>query len=124
MSGLFEDRPIDLQQMLKSVQREIIMRTRVYPRWVSGGKMTQEEAKHELATMSRIGQLLAQLLGHVEPPDGLLEAMAKAHDQEESAQRGEPSPWSLDNEAADFESFRSDRLAAIREAWKAIRGSL
>lgn len=45
------DQPITLEQQIASVQREIGMRKRVYPSWVSKGKMKQAQADHEIAAM-------------------------------------------------------------------------
>lgn len=54
--------------------------------------------------------------------DKVLEAMARAHDQEEAAQKGEPSPWEVDEITRDagFEEFRQERLAAMRCAYEAL----
>lgn len=60
--------------------------------------------------------------------EDVLEAMCRAHDAEQAAQMGEPSPWPdavqwLDEEPkaypADDETFRKDRLAAMRAALNA-----
>lgn len=50
----------------------------------------------------------------------MLEAAAQAHDREDSAQRGEPSPWSIewDSEEA-AATFRSDRISCMKEAFVA-----
>lgn len=42
---------ITLNQQIKAVEREIAMRSRVYPGWVSRGKMRQSEADYEMAAM-------------------------------------------------------------------------
>jgi len=45
--------------------------------------------------------------------DELLEQMARAHDREEAAQKGEPDPW-----ADDFpDEMKSERIAAMRAAF-------
>lgn len=49
----------------------------------------------------------------------MLERMARAHDREEAAQRGEPDPWAEAGE--DFEQFRDERIACFVEALKAFR---
>jgi len=36
--------------------REAKMRRRVYPRWVAQGRMTQEQAEREIATMEAIAE--------------------------------------------------------------------
>lgn len=71
MAGLL---PIDLQEQVACVKREIGMRERVYPNWVARGKMTQEKADHELAAMREVldslGKLqaLEKLLSEAEAP--------------------------------------------------------
>lgn len=45
---------MDEQSKLKCIEREIVMRRRVYPRWVALGKMTQEQAEKEIQTMESI----------------------------------------------------------------------
>ena len=40
--------------MVECVKREVKMRERVYPRWVSAGKMTQKKADFELETMRHV----------------------------------------------------------------------
>ena len=54
-----------------------------------------------------------------EVPDDILELMARAHDAEESAQRGEPSPWRNDIAGADPD-FHDERIAAMRCAVAAL----
>jgi hypothetical protein len=44
---------ITLAAQVASVVREIGMRERVYPAWVSAKKMSQEKAEHEMAAMRR-----------------------------------------------------------------------
>ena len=39
---------------LRAVRREIRQRRRVYPRLIANGKMTQQEADHEIAVMEAI----------------------------------------------------------------------
>jgi hypothetical protein len=117
MSGLFPPAAPDMRQVLESLQREIRMRESVYPRWVANGKLTKDKADHELQCMAAALEILWRLAN---PPDDFLEHVARAHDQEESAQRGEPSPWTFKGaDAGDDATFRSERLAAMREALKA-----
>lgn len=53
--------------------------------------------------------------------DETLELMARAHDEEEAAQKGEPSPWRADLcTGPDFPEFRAERLAAMRCAAEAL----
>lgn len=49
----------------------------------------------------------------------MLEKMARAHDAEDAAQRGEPDPWSIEGD--DFEEFRAGRIEAMRAALQALR---
>ena len=51
MSDLFEP---TLVEMLAEVEREIALRRRVYPRWVSQGKMKQHQADRKIATMQTL----------------------------------------------------------------------
>lgn len=44
----------DLDKQITCVRREIAMRERVYPKWVSVGRMTEETAAHELTTMKAV----------------------------------------------------------------------
>lgn len=46
--------PIDIDRQVACVRREISMRRRVYPRWVSTGKMTQDEADRQISTMEAV----------------------------------------------------------------------
>ena len=43
-----------MTEQIKCVKREISMRERVYPRFVKKGKMTQDEADREIATMKAV----------------------------------------------------------------------
>jgi|KBSMisStaDraftv2_1062788.scaffolds.fasta_scaffold00030_19 hypothetical protein len=43
-----------LQEQVKCVERELTYRRRVYARWVSRGKMTTEQAEHEIETMQAV----------------------------------------------------------------------
>lgn len=51
MSGLF---PISLDDMIACAARELEMRKKVYPRWVSQHKMSQQKADQEIDTMRAI----------------------------------------------------------------------
>jgi hypothetical protein len=46
--------PINDQDKLGCLRREVKMRESVYPRWVGRGNMTQEEADRELRIMKAI----------------------------------------------------------------------
>lgn len=39
---------------LRSIEREISLRRRVYPRWVAAGRLKQAEADHEIRVMEAI----------------------------------------------------------------------
>lgn len=52
---------MNINQQIKTVQREIAMRKRVYPRWVSQGKMTKAKAEHEIKAMEAVHQTLVDL---------------------------------------------------------------
>lgn len=47
----------------------------------------------------------------------IIMAMCRAHDREEAAQKGEPSPWREDLGAVDDPDWVSDRFFAMREAF-------
>lgn len=43
-----------LHEQIKAVRRELSMRIAVYPRRVESGKMTQEQAEHEIDCMRSV----------------------------------------------------------------------
>lgn len=45
---------VPLAEQIACVEREIRMRSRVYPRFVAGGRMTQHKADAELAAMRAV----------------------------------------------------------------------
>jgi len=46
-----------------------------------------------------------------------VEAMARAYDKEDAAQRGEPDPWDIEfDDEFQFEEFRAERLACSQTA--------
>jgi hypothetical protein len=49
-----EGSKVSLADQIASVQREIAMRERVYPKWVSAGRMKQVAADRELAAMRAV----------------------------------------------------------------------
>lgn len=51
---------IGLDQQLAAVRREIALRRNVYPRWVAGGRMKQEKADAEIATMQAVHDALSE----------------------------------------------------------------
>lgn len=42
---------ITIEQQIACLRRELALRQRNYPRWVSDGRMKQAEADHQLAAM-------------------------------------------------------------------------
>jgi hypothetical protein len=46
--------PIDLQDMIATVRRELHLRKAVYPRWVGDGKMQQSRADREIEVMQAV----------------------------------------------------------------------
>lgn len=51
------DDPIRYEELIACLKRELALRRRVYPVWISKGRMKQEKADHEIACMSRILEL-------------------------------------------------------------------
>jgi len=56
------DQTIPLADQLAEVRREIGMRRKAYPRWVSLGRMKQEQADRSLAVMEAVRDTLAGLV--------------------------------------------------------------
>jgi hypothetical protein len=52
---------VPLSDQIACEKREIAMRERAYPRWVSGGRMTQQKANRELAAMRAVAETLGKL---------------------------------------------------------------
>ncbi len=52
---------VQLSDQVACVKREIAMRERAYPRWVAGGRMTQQKADQELAAMKAVAETLGKL---------------------------------------------------------------
>lgn len=53
--------PITLDYQIAAVRREIAMRESVYPRLVASGRMSPNDARHELALMRAILETLSGL---------------------------------------------------------------
>lgn len=53
--------PYTLDDQILTVQREIEMRERVYPRQVAAGRMTERKADHELQCMRAVLTTLLKL---------------------------------------------------------------
>ena len=64
------DIPLGLQ--IAAVSREIAMRKRVYPKWISLGRMTQNDADQGIAVMEAVRETLysiaAERDAQVQPP--------------------------------------------------------
>jgi hypothetical protein len=45
---------ISLTDQIACVRRKIAMRERLYPRWVNTGRMKQQDAEREIATMRAV----------------------------------------------------------------------
>jgi hypothetical protein len=52
---------ITLDMQIACIRRELAMRQRVYPKWVSAGRMKQAEADKELAAMQAVHDTLSAL---------------------------------------------------------------
>lgn len=50
--------PITIDDEIACIRREIVMRQRVYPRWVAAGKMKQDTADREIACMEAVNARL------------------------------------------------------------------
>lgn len=107
---------VSARDMVACVGREVRMRESVYPKWVRSGRMTQAEADLELVRMRAVLNLVSAVAA---PSAELLEAVARELDREDSAQRGEPSPWREDLLGED-EAFRSERRAVARCGLEAL----
>ena len=58
---------MNIDTKIDCVKREIKRRKKFYPLMVRDGKITQEEADFELATMQSVMETLTQLKGMVSP---------------------------------------------------------
>lgn len=56
------DQTFSLTDQLAEVQREIGMRRKAYPRWISLGRLTQERADRGIAAMEAVRDTLAGLV--------------------------------------------------------------
>ncbi len=65
--------PILLADKITCLQREVKMRHRAYPRWVSQGRMTLAQADHEIAVMTAV---LADYEAQVQPTPDLFGGLA------------------------------------------------
>lgn len=53
--------PVPLDKQLACVKREIALRKRVYPSWVTAKRMTSFKAEDEIAAMEAVAQTLERL---------------------------------------------------------------
>ncbi len=63
---------ITLDRQVAEVRREVGLRRRVYPRWVSQGKMTQVEADRRIEAMEAVQKTLENLrdsVARMQKPD-------------------------------------------------------
>lgn len=54
--------PIPLVVQLREVEREVALRRRVYPRWITEGRLTREAATRQVETMEAVAATLRRLL--------------------------------------------------------------
>lgn len=54
MTDMFTDAPIPLAAQIACVERELALRRRVYPRWVTTGKLTEGKANAEIKGMQAV----------------------------------------------------------------------
>ena len=52
---------ISIAEQITSVEREIRMREKVYPRWVERKKLSQAKADHEMAAMHAVLETLRKV---------------------------------------------------------------
>jgi hypothetical protein len=52
---------ITLAEQLAEARRELALRRKCYPAWVKSGKLTHEQAYHQLAAMAEIVKTLMRL---------------------------------------------------------------
>jgi hypothetical protein len=55
MAELF---PISVQEMIREVEREIMLRRRVYPGWVAAKRLSQDKADKQIAIMEAVSREL------------------------------------------------------------------
>jgi hypothetical protein len=52
---------IPLAEQIAEAQRELALRRKCYPAWVKAGKLTHDEASHQLAAMAAIVRTLMRI---------------------------------------------------------------
>lgn len=65
---------VSLDEQISEVQREIALRKRVYPRWVSEGKIQKEQADLQILTMEAVSWTLKERAKEVKPQQDLFGA--------------------------------------------------
>ena len=60
MADLLAALPVPLADQIAEVEHELVLRRRVYPRWIAAGKLTERAAEQKLA---RLEAVLATLRG-------------------------------------------------------------
>lgn len=68
-------REYTLRDQVACAKREIAMRERVYPKWVSAQKMRANEAEHETGAMKAILATLTRLAAEEEAKRGAAETI-------------------------------------------------
>lgn len=53
---------VTISEQIKGVRREIDYRKRLYPKWVSNGRMTQKEADYQIELMEYVVNTLQAVL--------------------------------------------------------------
>lgn len=60
--------PNTLFELIEEVQRELDVRKRVYPAWISSGKITRDNAEHQylcmVAILKKLQKEQADIVGH------------------------------------------------------------
>lgn len=77
------------------------------------GAELRARMNHALAEAANIRRAIGPVVTYAQ-----LEAAARAHDAEDSAQRGEPSPWREEGDG--FATFKADRISAMRRGFEAL----
>lgn len=57
---------VSMDDMIGCAKRELMLRKRVYPRWVADGRMTEKKAEDEISFMNAIVEHLLKASGRRE----------------------------------------------------------
>jgi len=65
----------DRDDMIAEIERELALRRRNYPRWITAGRMSPNTARRQIAVLEEIGRVIGALPGPArtlfpEPPTG------------------------------------------------------